>query len=862
MYPKHYLYLLLVMGSQPLFADSGSQTLENVTINGMRQNSAQPFAGNRKASDVLIDGAKFKSRPATLGEALAGEVGVHGNPFGGGASAPVIRGQEGVRVKILQNGSDVVDMSSLSPDHAVAADTLLAQKVELVRGASTLLYAAASPAGVVNIADHRIPEQMPQGQIEGEAAVRRDTAANEKAFNGGITLGIGNHVAVRAEGLLRRAENYHVPSIKLGEELDYLPDSHNRSRVGTLGASWIGSTGYLGLSYSMRRDKYGLPGHNHMLDTTSVHIFNQAADPSRPQRVYLNIYPHLMDDSDLDYAHEHGLMGHDHTPEHSHDNPYGHHHDHSSSGPWVDMASKRLDLRGEWRMPLTGIDKIKLALSHARYHHDEIHDGKFYVSSGEAAGIVQRLEQEAARLKGTPESIFDSRGLNGRIELYHRPLYGWQGVLGAQYTRVRSKAELTPRSGFPAGVMSYWRRRLLPEHTERRFSLFGLERLRYRNLSLELAARWERQSLPVHYDRKLLAREFVIRDPATQTPYAVPDLKPRKENAFSYSGSLLWDIRPDSRLSFTVSHNERIPAPMELYYHGKHLATNSYEFGNKNLQKERSDNFELGWKLDSEKWDIKLSVYHNRFRNYIHNETIRKIGNTQIRRYIQSQARFNGVEGEIGYYFSPEHKLTLFGDWVRGKLFRLPEVRGKEVFLDINPKNDDPDYNPEEDPDYPWCYDEEGLEQFCPPKSMGVQTIARPNRNAAKVPPARLGIRWEKSFRNNWSASLEYIHVFTQNKVSDSLFVREKTSEEKEMDQKAGIIGQNLTTEPIKEDKTRGHHLLNAGLSYTKRVGGAEYRWSLDAYNLLNQKVYVHNSHLPYVPRPGRNFVFGMNVSF
>ncbi|WP_053091249.1 TonB-dependent receptor plug domain-containing protein [Neisseria bacilliformis] len=118
----------------------------------------------------MIDGKKFQSRSATLGNALAGENGVHTNPFGGGASAPVIRGQEGVRVKMLQNGSDVVDMSAISPDHAVASDTLLAKQVEIVRGTPTLLYSSASPAGVVNITDSRIPEKVPEKGYEAKCS--------------------------------------------------------------------------------------------------------------------------------------------------------------------------------------------------------------------------------------------------------------------------------------------------------------------------------------------------------------------------------------------------------------------------------------------------------------------------------------------------------------------------------------------------------------------------------------------------------------------------------------------------------------------------------------------------------------------
>ncbi|UOO76815.1 TonB-dependent receptor [Neisseria sp. Dent CA1/247] len=855
--------LLLILSTQ-VWADVGAehqQTLEEVTVVGKRQLRPQSFiSGSRKASDVVIDGEKFKSRSATLGNALSGELGVHSNPFGGGASAPVIRGQEGVRIKILQNGSDVVDMSSLSPDHAVAADTLLAQQVELVRGTPTLLYSTASPAGVVNVVDKRIPDHMPKKGMEGEAALRFDTAAREKALNAGVTFGLGSNVAVRAEGLARKSENYRVPGINLGERLKYLPDSHNRSKVGTAGISWVGEQGYLGASYSVRRDKYGLPGHNHMLDSLSMHIFNIAADGSRTERRYLNAYPHLMDESDLGYAHSHGGLGHEHNPEHSHENPYGHDHDHSSDGPMVDMTSKRWDVRGEWRQPFAGVEKLKLALSHARYHHDELHDGKFYAEKGENRHIQERRKQAAEALKGKPESVFDTTGFNSRLEVYHRPVAGLQGMVGVQFSKLRGSAEIAPlpRPGFPSGADAAYRRRLLPDHTDRRLSLFGLEQYRYKDFTFEAAARWEKQRIPVHYDHAVLAAP-----PFAGPGKAVPDLSPRKEKAFSYSGTALWNFSLSDRLAFTASHNERLPSPMELYYHGRHLATNSFEFGNKELKKENSNNVELSWRHASDKWDVKLSTYRNRFRNFIHSETIRRDGNIHTRRYIQSQARFHGIEGEVGYSFAPGNKLTFFGDYVRGKLFNLPKVRGKEMFRNPNPRHDDEDddYDWTVDPNWP-CKDEEGLNQECEPESLGVQTIARPNRNAPRVSPARIGFRWEKGWGPNWSTSLEYTHVFTQNKTSDSQFVREKTRDEKEIDQAEGIEGRDLTTEPISEDKTKGYHLLNAGIAYDKRTKWGSYKLSLNGNNLLNQKIYIHNSFLPYVPQPGRNFVFGVNVKF
>lgn len=814
--------------------------LENVDVRAKRVPvTSLPLPHGRKASDAVIAGEKFKSRSATLGNALSGETGVHSNPFGGGSSAPVIRGQEGVRVKILQNGSDVVDMSSLSPDHAVAADTLLAQQVELVRGTPTLLYSTASPAGVVNVVDKRIPEAMPKKGIEGEATVRLDTAAREKATTAGVTFGLGKNIAVRAEGLWRKSENYRVPEINLGERLKYVPDTHNRSQVGTLGVSWVGNKGYLGLSYSRRHDKYGLPGHNHMLDTCAFHVFD-TQKASFTVRDYLNPYPHLMDDYDIltSFHDAHCGTEHENNAAHSHDNVYGHKHDHSEAGPWVNMISKRWDVRGEWKQPFKGISKIKLALARADYHHDEIDDGKVYISPDDPEGIKKRKLKDAAKRKGTPSGMFDNQGFNSRLEIHHQPIGGWRGVFGAQYQTQKSRADLpappADDSNSVIGERSLSARRPLVANTNRQFSLFALEQFRHKDWTLELGTRWEKQRIPIHYDYEQLARY-------TGKGKADPNLSTYRQNALSYSGTLLWDLTPESRLSFTASRNERLPTPMELYYHGKHLATNSFEYGNKNLKKERSRNFEIGFRHASNHWDVKLSAYYNRFRNFIHNENLYREGNLFMRRYTQSQAKIFGVEGEVGYRFTPNHKVSVFGDYVRGKLFGLPDIIGNKVYR-----------SPAPDCTY---IDEEGLEQECESEFVGYETVKRPDRNAPRVPPARLGLRVESQFKPNWSGSLEYTRVFAQNKTSDSIYTKDKPKDEQ-------TEGNTLNTFPVHEDKTRGYHLLNASVAYNKKTAWGGYTLSLNANNLLNQKIYIHNSFLPYVPQTGRNFIFGVNMSF
>ena len=150
-------------------------TLQGVLVSSQtNQNTGFVFKDSKQSSDLTLSKDKLKYRSATLGNALSGELGIHSNPFGGGSS----------------------DVSSMSPDHVVATDTLLASKVELVRGADTLLYGLASPAGVINVVDDRIPNRMPSGaihdKIEGETMLRYNTNSHEKLATAGVSFGVGD----------------------------------------------------------------------------------------------------------------------------------------------------------------------------------------------------------------------------------------------------------------------------------------------------------------------------------------------------------------------------------------------------------------------------------------------------------------------------------------------------------------------------------------------------------------------------------------------------------------------------------------------------------------------------------------------
>lgn len=835
----HLSVLVALFGyTMPAFADETTPTTlpeaQLATVTAEITNApitSLAFANNQKASDTTIDKQKLQQRSSTLGNALSGELGVHSNPFGGGASAPVVRGQEGVRVKVLNNSLGVADMSTISPDHAVAVDTLLASRVELVRGASTLMHANASPAGVVNVIDERIPSYLPY-ELSGETLLRYNTGSSEKLATAALLFPVGDNLAMRVETLHRDAKPYNVPAIDFGQILHYLPDSYNKTRVNTVGLSYIGDKGYIGFSHGYRRENYGLVGHNHKYDACQAHILEPNLKLGRG-RYYLLAYPNLMDDSDMiDGMHFHCGNDHDNDPAHSHSNVYGHKHDPSQKGPWLEMYSVTTNVQARVNQPTTHIDEIRADFNISDYKHIELDEGKEFMSGG-------RIEFS----KGNAVN-FSNKARLGKLSVHHTLNDNSKLVWGVDYQKNRTHALID-------AINERSNRRPLVANTQTTLGLFALANYQKDNLTIETGYRHENTQIPVHYDIKEI--NDIIAHYSNLQKQERPDLSTYKNRAHSYALSALWDINDKLRLDATYSHNERIPTPMELYYHGKHLATNSFMFGNKDLDKEKSNNYEIGTNYKDDKWHIKGSVYANNFDNYIHPENLYKIGNLAMRRFIQSKAKLRGTEFEIGYQFNPTYKISMFGDMVRGKLYDFapifveniygaPKLVGYQDPKECGYNANHPDYKKE-------C-------AIMERPIIGQETIKRPDRNAPRMSPDRIGFRINGE-HGNISSSVEFTHVRKQDRISHSVAAKynSECTHHTYGDKKLCPIY-------IDEDATSGYNLLNVGVDYHGNSARTDYTVSLRANNLLNEKIYVHNSFLPFVPQQGRNFSLSVNAKF
>jgi iron complex outermembrane receptor protein len=372
-------------------------------------------------------------RQATIGETLMSEPGIRADTFGGGAARPVIRGQTSPRIRVLSDGAQIQDASDVSPDHATVGEPLLLRRIEVLRGPAALLYGGGAIAGAVNLIDTRIPDARPSGGFDGVFELRGGTADDERTAVGGVTLGAGPF-ALRAEGVYRDAEDYRAPGGKV-------EGTFNETRAGTLGASWIGDNGYLGVAYTRHDSRYGVPGHDH----------------------------------DYQSCHPHGT--HLHCGGHGHEEEEHGHGEEEHEDVSIDLLSKRFDIRGELRNPVAAIERIRLRAGFTDYRHFEIEGGHDdHEGHGDHGhGHDDEHGEEDGR------TGFFNKGHDVRLEVEHAPVFGLRGVVGLQNNRSRFRTE---------GPEAF-----LPESVTKSTGLFLFESLDAGPVRFELGARQEWQRI-------------------------------------------------------------------------------------------------------------------------------------------------------------------------------------------------------------------------------------------------------------------------------------------------------------------------------------------------------------------------------
>ncbi|TCP98470.1 iron complex outermembrane receptor protein [Sphingomonas sp. PP-F2F-A104-K0414] len=359
----------------PTPASVGSTNQRDIIVTAPIQTSERDVL---QGTTVLTGQELTRQLRPSLGETLARQPGVSASSFGPSASRPILRGFQGDRIRVLTDGIGSIDVSNTSVDHAVIIDPLLAERIEILRGPSALLYGTSAVGGVVNVIDTRIPRSVPENGYRLNGIANYGSAANERSGGMAGDVAVGQHLVLHADGSYLKSGDLRTGGYILSRDaraqalataaqpvdpneadpIDYaataqlkgkLPNTQSETWTAGAGASIITDNGSLGVSYSHYDSLYGVP-------------IRYATQPGQEQEA-----------------------------------------------PRLDVVQNRVDLRGEIDTGGDVFSKIRVRVGQASYRHFELEEDN---SVGTA---------------------FYNKGLEGRLEVVQANRGGWQGASGVQF---------------------------------------------------------------------------------------------------------------------------------------------------------------------------------------------------------------------------------------------------------------------------------------------------------------------------------------------------------------------------------------------------------------------------------------------
>jgi len=259
--PRAVLLLALSGGFAQAQTGAPASELKEVTVTGNPLGATDLIA---PAAQYSGTGLLLRAKP-TLGETLDGVPGLSSTYFGPNASRPIIRGLDGDRIRILGNGGATLDASSLSYDHAVTADPISIERIEVLRGPGALLYGGSAVGGVVNVIDNRIPREPlfdEKGGVGGKVDLGLASGNREKS-SGVLLEGGNNRYALHVDVFNRETGDVKVPADLactkggINTLTNRICNSGSKVHGGAAGGSVFFDHGYLGASVSTYRSNYG-----------------------------------------------------------------------------------------------------------------------------------------------------------------------------------------------------------------------------------------------------------------------------------------------------------------------------------------------------------------------------------------------------------------------------------------------------------------------------------------------------------------------------------------------------------------------------------------------------------------------------
>lgn len=366
----------------------GAQDLPEFTVSASRLGqSASELA---EAVTVLEGPELLRELEATIGETLSRQPGVRSTYFGPASSRPVIRGMDGDRVRVLQNGLNTIDASATSFDHAVSFDPVSVSKIEVVRGPATVLFGPNAIGGVVNVTDNRIPVERIEEWIRGSVGSRVSSADHGVASDFMLEGGVGGF-AWHVEGFKRNVEDLKIPGRAESRRF--------REREAAEGGH-------------EDHDDHDDDDHDHDHDDHEHEHTLGNRGKGRLKNSHLNSEGFSVGGS---YGWDGGYFGLAYS---GFDADYG---SPAEEEVTIDLRKRQWNFQGAFYEPFRGIEEIQYRFGISDYEHTEFH--------GDEAG-----------------TRFTNEGYDGRVEFRHGAWGPFEGRFG--YQAQRSDFEATGEEKF------------------------------------------------------------------------------------------------------------------------------------------------------------------------------------------------------------------------------------------------------------------------------------------------------------------------------------------------------------------------------------------------------------------------------
>ena len=390
------------------------------------------------AGTSVVSGMQLQRESAgQVGDILASQPGVEASGFAPGASRPILRGFGGDRVRVLIDGIGTIDASGASDDHAVAADPLIAESIEVLRGPAVLLYGSQAIGGAVNVITKRIPPGIPDEPFHLDVLGGLDSATG--LWEGGVSLDtkLTDNIVFHVDGSYRNTDDIEIPSFAASDDLraDLLADAAEEEEEGefeeaeelreaanisgtvpnTYTETWSAGTGFavfsgesnFGVSFDYYDTSYGVPGA-----------------PG---------------------------VGHHHHAEEEHDED-DHGEEEGEEAVSIGLRRYRADFRANIDLGDGFFDSVQSRIGYSDYTHTEF--------EGAEVGTV-----------------FEVQGVEGRVELVQSRRGNWNGATGAQFSAQDFVA---------TGAEAY-----IPPNNVETFAFFTLQEFYFGSFELEAGARYE-----------------------------------------------------------------------------------------------------------------------------------------------------------------------------------------------------------------------------------------------------------------------------------------------------------------------------------------------------------------------------------